>query len=655
MRWVLLALLTCLAGLAAVAVAQRTKPSGRAELALTTCILWNALIGCPIYALGLTGHLTARALAILSGLFFVAVLGGATWRGSRARSAQSARHVAAGVMELVTLPFDAIARAARARSLVVLALLLSAFLITYTAFASYFTPSWRQWDSLWYHETITGFTIQNHSFDPVNLQDDTQKANGYPRFCEMIQLWFVIFTDRRLIELPNSLIAPGLMYATYLLARRYTRDVISCAGWAAVVLIMPNTSYLLQSTYIDVHVALFVLAGTYYATRPEYRLVDALLAAVCISLAIGSKYLALPPAGIALLIALTRLIRHHGFRRASLATAAGGGLMILGMSAEVFWRNWKHFKNPLWPDFAYDGHGIHLPSVSYGANPLNMNMAPKDLIEDLLVLPYSVTGLGPKGQLYDYGFAVIWIVFPLSALSLLVILYLCLRDVVGRLLRVRMWRSPDAWNGLLVALPVVAQVWLSPALWSGRYHIANVGALAALVAFLGGRPRWQAFGQGAATAAAVASLMVFFWTKPRWIWLPSELASLAAIPYPEREVTPAASISKTIDYHSGSAITREVGLEREKLKPGDIVAYDYTQFPALLWNNTFTNKVVYVPGGAGYLDRVNALGARMVHCQNGAPQCAELAAATSGPHPTWKDVGVYNTENWAHVYERVSP
>ena len=54
----------------AVAVAQRTKPSGRAELALTTCILWNALIGCPIYALGLTGHLTARALGTLSAAFF---------------------------------------------------------------------------------------------------------------------------------------------------------------------------------------------------------------------------------------------------------------------------------------------------------------------------------------------------------------------------------------------------------------------------------------------------------------------------------------------------------------------------------------------------------------------------------------------------------
>jgi hypothetical protein len=45
----------------------------------------------------------------------------------------------------------------------------------------------------------------------------------------------------------------------------------------------------------------------------------------------------------------------------------------------------------------------------------------------------------------------------------------------------------------------------------------------------------------------------------------------------------------------------------------------------------------------------------MAHCQNGVPHCAELAAAASGPNPKWKDVGVYNTENWGHIYERISP
>ena len=81
------------------------------------------------------------------------------------------------------------------------------------------------------------------------------------------------------------------LFATYVIARRYTRNVVTCMGWAAVAMLMPAAEYLLESTYIDIHVALFVLAGTHYATRPVFRLVDALLAAVCITLAIGTWWL----------------------------------------------------------------------------------------------------------------------------------------------------------------------------------------------------------------------------------------------------------------------------------------------------------------------------------------------------------------------------
>jgi hypothetical protein len=658
MGWVLLALLTVLAGSSALAVALRTKPGGRAELALTTCILWNFLIGCPIYALALTNRLRATPLAWLSAVFFVAVFAAAAWRGSRGSFARSLREIGAAMVDLVTLPFAGIAAAARARSFVVLPLIVLALLIVHTAIASYFTGSWRQWDSLWYHETIVGLTIQNHGFAVADLPTDFQKANGYPRFGEMTQLWFVIFTDRRLIELPNSLIAPGFMFATYVIARRYTRNVVTCMGWAAVAMLMPAAEYLLESTYIDIHVALFVLAGTHYATRPVFRLVDALLAAVCITLAIGTKYLALPPAGIVLFIGFVRLVRHHGVRLRSLATMLGSAFLIGGMAWTVFWRNWVHFRNPLWPDFIYDNakYNIHLPSVWYSANPLDMNMPVKDFLETVISVPYSVTGLGPKGQLYDYGLAVSLIVFPLSAFALVGIVYLCARDLVGRLFRVRAWRDPGAHNALLVALPVVAQVWMSPALWSSRYHIANVAALGCLVAFWGGRPRWSVFGEGAVAAAAIASLMAFWWVKPRWWWLPSELVKLAAVPYPEREVTPAATISKDVDRHSGSAMTTEVGLDREKLKPGEIaVCGDNGQFPALLWNNKFTNKVIYVPGGPGYFERANAIGARWVYCRNGDPECATFNAATAGPKPAWKDVGVYNTEGWGHIFRRLTP
>ena len=100
----------------------------------------------------------------------------------------------------------------------------------------------------------------------------------------------------------------------------------------------------------------------------------------------------------------------------------------------------------------------------------------------------------------------------------------------------------------------------------------------------------------------------------------------------------------------------DVGVDREKLKPGEIAAYgDDVQFPAPLWNNTFSNKVIYVKGGPGYFDRVSAIGATWAYCRNGDAECAPFTAASTGPNRTWKDVGLYNTENWGHIYRRLTP
>ena len=49
---------------------------------------------------------------------------------------------------------------------------------------------------------MVAFAIQNHGFSMVDLPfGGAQKINVYPRLCEMTQLWFVIFTDRRVIDM----------------------------------------------------------------------------------------------------------------------------------------------------------------------------------------------------------------------------------------------------------------------------------------------------------------------------------------------------------------------------------------------------------------------------------------------------------------------
>ena len=66
-------------------------------------------------------------------------------------------------------------------------------------------------------------------------------------------------------------------------------------------------------------------------------------------------------------------------------------------------------------------------------------------------------------------------------------------------------------------------------------------------------------------------------------------------------MTPSATVSKDIWVASGSGVTKEGGLAREKLRKGDVVAFnDNVHFPALLWNNAHTNKLVFVPTGPDY-------------------------------------------------------
>ena len=451
------AVLNVLAISAALSIALRGSFDGRAELGLATGLLWNAIIAFPIYVLGLIDHLDATTLAVTSYLFFSALLVISSRRHPLDRRARLS-----AAWGQVRLPFDAIREAGRARSFVFLGLLASAILIVWSGITSYYVPSWRQWDALWYHEPIIAFTIQNHGFSMVSLPaDGLQKINGYPRFCEMTQLWFVIFTDRRLIEIANTFLAPLLMLVTYLLARRGSSDRVGSMGWAAVILIMPGTSIILQSTYVDLHTAIFVLAAAHFCIRDPLRIRDVWLAAGCLAMAIGAKILALPPVVALTVVLLLRLLWAHARARpqAVVATMLGGVTMMGGMAAATYWRNWKYFRNPMWPDLAYENPrlGIHWENASHQTNSsLNMNQPFETFFDNLTSIPYS-RPLGHGVQIYEFGFVVGWLILPLAVLAILAVLIAAARSNVGRVLARPSWAMRADTRGLLLlTVPLAA-------------------------------------------------------------------------------------------------------------------------------------------------------------------------------------------------------
>ena len=579
--WLVLALLTTLALVASVGVALRAAPAGRGELWMTSALVFFALLATPVLVLGYTRQLYTGRLALAS----MALSGGALALSARSHrlSAHLAR-IVRSVASLAKLPYDGVRAAVRARSLVALGLAWTAAMIAYAAWLSYLAPS-EGWDALFYHEPIVGFAIQNHGFSVVDLpvRPMTQQINGFSRACQSISLWFVVFTDRTLIELGNVLAAPCVVVATYSLARRYGERVTSMA-WGALAVLIPAMWVQIRTAQIDILVTFYVLAALYYATRPEYRVRDAVVATLAMALLVESKGTGLTIVPPLALVAYVRLLFHHVRRRpgAALGVAVGGSLAIVGAAAVWVVRNAVYFHDPVWP-VTYDLRplGLHFKGL---ITLDEMNPSPK--LKDLIAKWYDVPVAGfddinPR----NYGYALTWVVFPLAVVALAALVLSLLRDLV--LFRRVGPRNNEGVNLLLVALLGVVAVATSSAWTNARFNMQAIVTCMALVGWLGSGRRWARLGEGAATAAIVLAIVPFFWMNG---WF-------AGITFTQvRAMLHAPRSQRICMYPDPANMPLATARARDaELGPGDRVGFTSDEtWIATLWNSRFSNIVEYV-------------------------------------------------------------
>ena len=646
MGFLLLLVLSLLAAAAALAIVSRARLPGRAQVTVAVTLLWNALVILPIYVLGLLNVLTAQRLAVASAALSLAA-GAAACHGVgvRATLAEVGR-LARGQLRL---PMDALVMSWRARSLIFVGVLFAAILLPYLAMSAYLGQPLPHWDPLWYHDTMVGFTIQNHGFVMMPALPETlQKVNGYVRLGEMTQLWMVVFADRRLADITNLLFAPAIATATYALARRYAEPVIAI-GWAVAVVISPTCAGLLQSTYVDPQYGALLLGAVLFATVDQPRIADGLLGGLALALTLGSKGLALVPVPVIGVIGAWALLRAHWYdrRRAAIATVAGGIAAVLLVGATTYLRNYWTFHNPLWPDMRVDidALGIHWPGLGPwlgdssrpGGQRVNVNEPLPSLLDHLYALPWSVKGMY-FDQAIEYGIGFIWIVIPLGVAAF----FACWVQAI-RLRGAGATAAPAVQPPTRLALIMAAIVAGSPALWGPRYHIGGMGVLMALAAWLTGRPPRDRLGEAAAGAVLVMSLMMFWWTPaPRWWYSPEQLLKLAQASPVEREV----------DRDLGAPTLRPAGLARElELGPGKKLVFTdrYSGFPSIFWNRSFSNFVQYLPMGPDFLVRAARVGATWIYVLDPG-----LIAQARAPHSGWQEVGSLNAINGGGlVFRRV--
>jgi hypothetical protein len=614
----LLVVLSVLAAVAAVSVAVRGRFGGRAELALAAYLLWHVVAILPATLLGWINRLYPVTVALGAVAASAAAIAASTVGvGRRAH----AREVARAAWSLVRLPYDGLRECYEQGSFAFFGVLASLGAMAWTAWLAYLAPSC-SWDGMFYHESDVGFALQNHGFSTVNLPATMQNVNGMPRLVETVALWFVVFTDRRLIDVVNSLVAPMFMLGVYVIARRHAPGRLSPMGWAAAVFLIPGVILQLRSTYIDIHVAAFFLAALHFATRPQLRRRDVFMGGLALGMLMASKLFGMPWAVLIGAVALWRAIAHG--RRAPAATAitvAGSTALMLAVGAPNYVRNWIVFHNPLYPtqlDFTLFGHAIHLP----GTFDANVDRPLKQIWLDM-VRPYAPGHDYADPRDWGYGMGFPFFVLPWAAGAAIA---LVIRAVAGWV-RERP-RDPAVENLLWVTLPIAASFPLSPQKWFARYNIHVVAGLAFLANWSGTRPRLARMSEGLAAVAIATSLMMLYWCDPGWSvtfdqammlarWTPEQRAAWEAIGY-------------SISTQAAAARDRELG-------PGDVaVLSDSAVFPSLLWNEKFSNRVVWVPsGGDSFLRACDDLHAKWA---TGTPGSPELAALR-GARDRWEEVG----------------
>jgi hypothetical protein len=633
--------LSAVVGWAALSVAVRCRLDGRAETLTATLVLASAFVLGPIYVLGVLGLLT-RALMTALVLLVAAVAWAASTVGPGVR--EQTRRTARTARRVLNMPFEAFAECWRARSAVLACVAACLVLFVWNALAAWLATSWREWDALWYHESIVGFTIQNHGFAPVDLPlGGMQKINGYPRAAEMLSLWFAMYAGRALVDLPNVLLMPALFASAYSMARRLTGDRVASCAWAAVATTIPGYLELVQSTYVDPALATFVVAGAMFVLRTPLRAREALIGAAALAIAANVKVsgaFAVVPLAF---IAAGRLLAQPGRRRTALLTIAAGVAMIVGLSAATYLRNLRVYHNPVWPDLAVHVRslGIDWPgngpfgdvrSNSRSGQGVTKNAPLLELLRDLFL---------PRGRLTDderkythlYGLGVPWVLLPAAAL---VFARLALELVRGR-----STRDASSRQRLLevVYLLVTAGITLitSTNRSTPRYHIATIALWVPVVAWSVGRRR--ALQEALAFAATVGSLAIVAWELPTWRGFPSpaQLVALWRLDPTERQISS----------ELGGPVFHDTGLARETdLVAGTTVVSDGFVFPSILWNDDFSNRVVYVRPGPDVLETADRLGATWIYANDAST--TQRARA----NPGWQELGPLYVERWGTAFRR---
>jgi hypothetical protein len=205
-------------------------------------------------------------------------------------------------------------------------------------------------------------------------------------------------------------------------------------------------------------------------------------------------------------------------------------------------------------------------------------------------------------------------------------------------------------SAMMLAVVASVSLYLSPAIFIARYHVASLGMLAGCLAWLVSRWKTTRLSDDVALFAAIGSFVFMCWAPTRhefvYLYPPAQIGTWLRMPYPQRELTDIGTfeVPRLLVAPGNTSTTM---LREKELKAGDVFAYDYIDYFALLWNNDYSNKAIWLESIGDPLGEAERINAKWIYTRSGTTLYGQIAH-----NPSWELVGPLEAESQGNVWRR---
>lgn len=620
----LLFVVTALVFAGSALAAARLYPASRApeavaERGLAATLIATGIIEGDIYALGWSGRLD-RVTMVLVALGASAVVG-ALAIGTV--DAALRRPLLRDAVELVFAPIRLGRALYRVRSVTFVGYVWLWGLALWTMYVAWLAPS-GAWDGLWYHEPMVGFALQNRGFANIDVQPMLEMVNGYPRAAENLMLWASALYDRRLVDVVPSFALLVAALGVFTLARRHGASQPGSVGVAIVAVTIPGAALELRSTYVDLSVLTATVLALHFVSRFELRARDAWMAGLALGIlgavkANGAVFGAMLGAWLLVrAFAATATAPRAGWR--VLLSVLGGFVVACAYALPTYARNYLVHDNPLWP--------ITYESALLGVR-LEGTVDAGHMQRDFDYVWNELTGPPQIGENYHdtgrhaYGYSLPFVAAPLLLLAAPALLRAWIES-----LRDQPRRTALTALGFCLVFGLLVQV-ASPGHHWARFSLAFPAAALVVIAWWFAADARQRLEEGALGAMLVLNALTLLWAVPAWDVTVSEALEMSSMTLAERNLADT----------SHCLLPTDARRRRDQdLGPGDVAIFtDDIGFVGNLWNDDFSNTVLYVPyvSREQFLTRLDEVHAEWAYVRSDSIEATILR----GARDRWEPLG----------------